>query len=200
MPARPAGAGLVSSGRACPGPDAACCRAGKIFLPEGQYRAVIRFLDLHGPGGAEGRAAAIAEFTSRCEPHAGFWLYDQEERCQFLEGQDRCGLSGTGVRPVECLWWPLHVYDQDGQLGVHAATWCCTQAAASAGASVAGLVAESAEETGLALIRAFRRVYPGRPGPRLLAIGDQAGAAGTWAGDGGRGPGPVPVNQAGQGR
>jgi hypothetical protein len=156
-------------GAACQSADAACCRQGKIFLPEGQYRAIVRYLTVHLAD-----AGAVAEFTGRCERHDGFWLYDQRDRCQFLAADSTCGLFGTGVRPLECLWWPLHVYPgPDGRLGVNAATWCCTAGAAAAGGGMhADLVEDSAGETGHALIRAFRQVYPGRPGPLLRVLED----------------------------
>ena len=154
-------------GAACQSQEAACCKEGKIFLPEGQYQAICRYLQTHECSST----TALQEFQERCEQHDGFWLYDQRARCQFLGPQNRCGLYATGVRPLECLWWPLHAYLGDGgQVEVRSATWCCTAAAAAAGQVHAELVEESAEQTGVELIRRFREVYPGRPGPLLRVI------------------------------
>jgi Fe-S-cluster containining protein len=154
-------------GHACQDAGAACCKQGKIFLPEGQHRAISRFLA--GWAGLED----LAVFEARLEHHDGFALYDQQDRCQFLDQASRCRLYATGVRPLECLWWPLHVYaEPGGDLGVHAATWCCAAAAAATSPAHAAMVAESAEETGPDLIRRFRETYPGRPGPLLRTLDD----------------------------
>jgi Fe-S-cluster containining protein len=161
-------------GAACRSQDAACCKQGKIFLPEGQYRTIIRWIALSGGDTPFDRAAALTEFEERCDHRDGYVLYNQQDRCQFLGEDNRCGLYGTGARPLECLWWPLHVYAGDGgQLEIRSASWCCTAAAAATQDVHVDLVAEDAEITGHDLIRRYRAVYPGRPGP-LLRILDTA--------------------------
>jgi len=144
---------------ACQECSAACCRKGKLFLPEREYLAIRRYL-------AEFSQADIDEFDARCTKQDGFRLYDQQTKCQFLDEMNLCRLHTKGVKPSECFWWPFHVYAAaDGELEIRLSTSCCDGfKAVSDPLPFTNQIALQAGEIGFDLLRTFRKFYAGSYG------------------------------------
>ena len=142
---------------ACQATCSSCCKKGKIFLPDQQFQAIRDWVIANSP-------AELGEFDVRSEKFDGFYLYDQQDSCQFLDESDLCRLHTQGVKPRECFWWPLHVYTkaEDASLEIRASTSCCTayQHINSESPCVNDVEAES-RTLGAELINRFRSVYPG---------------------------------------
>jgi|GEM_PF-1066228 len=141
---------------ACQATCSSCCKKGKIFLPEEQYNLIKDWAEKSSPD-------ELDEFKNRSERFDGFFLYDQRDRCQFLDGENLCRLHNEGVKPRECFWWPLHVYTQDeGKFEVRASTSCCSafKHLNQESPYVSEVQAES-EAIGAIIIKKFREVYPG---------------------------------------
>jgi len=133
-----------------------CCKKGKIFLPDAQYDAICDWLERNS-------AAELGEFRDRCEHFDGFHLYDQKNKCQFLDAENLCRLHTQGVKPRECFWWPLHVYmTGERKLEIRASTSCCDafQHLRKDSPYVDEVQAET-EFLGSDIIERFRSVYPG---------------------------------------
>lgn len=142
--------------QACQATCSSCCKKGKIFLPDAEYQAISDWVRENSPGELE-------EFEKRSEKFDGFYLYDQQECCQFLDGANLCRLHTQGVKPRECFWWPLHVYaGEKGELDIRVSTSCCLayQHIDAESPAVDALEAES-RKLGGALIERFRAEYPG---------------------------------------
>jgi len=141
---------------ACQATRAACCRKGLLFLPLPEYHRIRHWLARNEPAG-------LAEFEARCQPHEGFFLYDQKDSCQFLDGRALCRLHEAGVKPSECFWWPFHVYcAADGRLEIRLSTSCCQgHQYFQPGLPFVALVEAQARDLGGAVIREFRRHYAG---------------------------------------
>jgi len=142
---------------ACQSTCSSCCKKGKIFLPDDQYQAIRNWVIQNSP-------AELEEFESRSQKHDGFYLYDQQEICQFLDQTDLCRLHTQGVKPRECFWWPLHVYTGEKQenLEIRASTSCCTAYQhLPSDSPYVDVVEEESKRLGDDLIRKFRKVYPG---------------------------------------
>jgi len=140
----------------CQATCSSCCKKGKIFLPDQQYQAILEWLLNHSP-------QEIGEFEARSEKFDGFYLYDQQDSCQFLDQADLCRLHTHGVKPRECFWWPLHIYTTENtDLDIRASTSCC-EAYKHLGADSAYVdaVESEVEQLGVDLVRKFRAVYPG---------------------------------------
>jgi Fe-S-cluster containining protein len=146
----------VPLAEACQQACSKCCCHGKIFLPAVEFEKISAWLEQHSPGD-------LAEFRSRMEAHDGFHLYEQGTRCQFLDDKNLCRLHVPGVKPRECFWWPLHVFDVgDGQLEVQVSTECCSAwRQVEKEPRLAQAVAAEVDELGKDLIKKFRKVYPG---------------------------------------
>jgi hypothetical protein len=141
---------------ACQKTCSSCCKKGKIFLPNAQHGAICEWLGNNLPDEAE-------EFRSRCEDFNEFFLYDQKDRCQFLDNQNLCRLHDAGVKPRECFWWPLHVYVNDDRcLEIRASTSCCEAFKLLNRDSVfVTEVQTEMEVLGAPMIERFRSAYPG---------------------------------------
>jgi hypothetical protein len=142
--------------QACQATCSSCCKKGKIFLPDAQYLAIRDWVQKNSPG-------EIEEFESRSEKFDGFYLYDQQDICQFLDERDLCRLHTQGVKPRECFWWPLHVYTGEGDnLDIRVSTSCCTAYQnLSADSPYVDSIERESKQLGDSLIRRFRNVYPG---------------------------------------
>ncbi len=140
---------------ACQNCAASCCKKGLLFLPAHEHARISDWL--HANGRSE-----LSEFLSRAKPHEGFFLYDQQERCQFLDEQNLCRLHPIGIKPTECFWWPFHVYSEGEALAIRLSTSCCDgYKEFRAGLPFLDIIEEQAKQIGLTLIRAFRKVYSG---------------------------------------
>lgn len=144
---------LAASCQAC---AAACCRKGQLFLPDDEYEAIRSHLLRHNPG-------ELGEFERRCTRYERFRLYDQQEKCQFLDEANLCRLHTQGVKPSECFWWPFHVYVAgDGMPEIRLSTSCCEGfKAVSDPQPFTNAIEQQAREMGYDLLREFRRVYAG---------------------------------------
>ncbi len=131
---------------------------GRLFLPRGEYEAICRHLARTAP-------EALPEFQKRAEDHGSFLLYDQKDRCQFLDEANLCRLHPLGLKPSECFWWPYHVYvGSAGRLEVRLFTACCDGYKSHGPHSpYPRLIERRVAEIGHEVVRAFRRVYPGKP-------------------------------------
>jgi Fe-S-cluster containining protein len=104
---------------ACQSKCASCCCKGMIFLPENEFQAIKQWVSNKSP-------ADLSEFEQRTKMFDGFRLYDQKDRCQFLDQGNLCRLHSQGVKPTECFWWPFHVYAaSDKSLEIRLSTSCC---------------------------------------------------------------------------
>jgi hypothetical protein len=141
---------------ACQATCSSCCKKGKIFLPDQQFQAIRHWVLENSP-------SELGEFDARSEKFDGFYLYDQQDICQFLDKEDLCRLHTEGVKPRECFWWPLHVYKGEKEnLEIRASTSCCTAFQHLPGDSpYVDVVEEESRQLGDSLIRKFRDVYPG---------------------------------------
>lgn len=150
--------------KSCMSTCAACCKKGRLFLPLGEFQSMIDWLRRKAPGEEE-------EFVARCEAHDGFLLYDQQERCGFLDDGNLCRLHDDGVKPTECLAWPFHIYGEEGRdLEIRYSTSCC-----SAHEHIEGNPADSRDYAeGLfssydeEQVREFRAIYGGSYGTKPL--------------------------------
>jgi Fe-S-cluster containining protein len=147
----------------CQESNAACCRKGKLFIPESEYTHIANWILNNSPD-------ELKEFQSRLEVFDGFYLYDQQDTCQFLDRHALCRLHTSHVKPSECFWWPLHVYKSDtGELEIKAANYCCLAAVEiTKETHHVDLMEKQARHIGLHLITAFRNVYPGAPKDKVL--------------------------------
>lgn len=141
---------------ACQKTCSSCCKKGKIFLPFAQYDSICEWGDKHSP-------AEMEEFRARSERFEDFYLYDQKDRCQFLDPSDLCRLHNRGVKPRECFWWPLHVYvGESSTMEIRASTSCCdAYKLLNENSPYVDEVQAEAEGLGSSMIEKFRSVYPG---------------------------------------
>jgi hypothetical protein len=155
--------------KSCMANASSCCCKGQIFLPSNEVEAIREWLRTRSE-------AEQAEFE-RCldENHDGFALFDQETRCQFLDAANLCRLHNEGVKPTECYWWPLHVYDNERQqLEIRISESCCGAHHCLDGSRAEESEAEldkieaRARTIGLDVIRRFREAYRGSYSSRKL--------------------------------
>ena len=141
---------------ACRTQCAACCRRGVIFLPESEYQALRQWVVNNAP-------ADLPALEARTKQFDEFRLYDQKDRCQFLDERNDCRLHAEGVKPGECFWWPFHVFiAADGGLEIRMSTTCCEGFRHyTPGLPFLDQVEAQARAIGYARLRAFRAVFPG---------------------------------------
>ena len=127
-----------------------------MFLPEPEYQAIHAWAAAHSPWD-------VPELERRSQDFDGFRLYDQENRCQFLDEHQACRLHKEGVKPTECFWWPFHVFAAaDGALEIRLFQACCDAYKHYVpGLPMLEIIEAQARKIGLATIRSFRQVYPG---------------------------------------
>lgn len=145
---------------ACQQCGAACCKMGKIFLPPVEHERIRRHVAALG-------AEAEAEFAERTTDHGYFFLYDQRNRCQFLDERNLCRLHNLGLKPSECFWWPYHVFPGEGPSGLELRvfTGCCDgHKADHPDSPYHQLIESQAAKFGFDVIRKFREVYAGGKG------------------------------------
>ncbi|MDR2674076.1 MAG: hypothetical protein LBC18_04200 [Opitutaceae bacterium] len=167
--AHPAGAAQPSAGSfnaklslSCQAKASACCKKGLLFMPAEEVSAIDRFISASHDG------AALDEFHSRLKKHEGFFLYNQQNACQFLDAGNLCLLHGKGIKPRECFWWPYHVYfDTTGKMVIAISKTCCDawkhhepEIAAQFCDDIEDCVNGCGEET----VRRFRDAYAGSYG------------------------------------
>ena len=148
---------------ACQECHAACCRKGLLFMPKEEHAAIAAFLKSGDPQSA-------AEFFSRSKQYPQFWLYDQMDRCQFLDDNDHCKLHSLGLKPSECFWWPYHIYRApDGGFEIRLSTSCCDGHKAHSDSSpYPRWIVHKSNSIGLDVIAEFRQVYRGSYESRLI--------------------------------
>jgi len=127
-----------------------------IFLPENQYQALRLWVVEKAP-------VDLPELEARTTTFAEFRMYDQKDRCQFLDGRNHCRLHAEGVKPDECFWWPFHVFSAaDGGLEIRMSTTCCDGFRYyTPGLPFLDQIESQAKRIGYARLRAFRGVFPG---------------------------------------
>ena len=111
-----------------------------------------------------------ARFSGNLRAEEGFYLFDQENSCMFLDSANLCLLHVQGVKPQECFVWPVHVYV--GTLGdaqIRVSTTCCEgyKFITAESPSVAACE-EYAKRIGHARLARFREVYGGSYGNRFV--------------------------------
>jgi hypothetical protein len=134
----------------------ACCKKGKIFIPAAEHAAIKRWLAKNSPGD-------LKEFSMRSDERGSFFLYDQKDRCQFLDASELCRLHREGIKPRECFWWPLHAYVGDSQtVEIRVSTSCCPAYLQINDASPCLDSVEADIRTlGFDIVHEFRQIYPG---------------------------------------
>ena len=151
---------LAKACRAC---HSACCKKGLLFITDAEHAAIAASLASTDPTG-------LAEFLARCTHCHGFHLYDQKERCQFLDAQDYCRLHVSKLKPTECFWWPYNIYKTDGRFEIRISTSCCDGHKAHSDTSpYPRWIAHKANAIGLDVISAFRDAYKGSYENRLIS-------------------------------
>ncbi len=148
---------------ACQAACAACCCKGKIFLPDAEYERIHEWIQENSVGDLE-------EFNLRSEALDGFHLYNQKDRCQFLDKQNLCRLHDKGIKPRECFWWPLHIYKgEDVGLEIRVSTSCCdAHNVISPSSPLVSSLKNEADHLGRELIRRFRDAYSGSYDGKLI--------------------------------
>lgn len=107
---------LADSCMAC---ASSCCKKGLLLLLPEEKDQIESWIKDKNPD-------LLQRFTTNLKDEQEFYLFDQEDRCMFLEGNNLCVLHSDGVKPQECFVWPLHVYL--GNLGnpeIRVSTSCC---------------------------------------------------------------------------
>jgi hypothetical protein len=97
--------------KACQSCRSACCKKGRILLLDQEYQNLKTYAARHASG--------LHEFMVRTQKHNGFHLYDQRERCQFLDKNNLCPLHDLDIKPRECFWWPYHIFLQSSPSNRH---------------------------------------------------------------------------------
>ncbi len=99
---------------ACRSRGSKCCKSGTFLLKPWEYESIERWV------AANGTAGDLRELHDRMSG----MVYDQRQRCQFLDGRDLCRLHVYGVKPLECWFWPLHTAEDGDHVEVSVATCC----------------------------------------------------------------------------
>lgn len=133
---------------------AACCKKGKLFITEEEFFKIQSW--------ATANQSDAGEFRGRCSAYPGFFLYDQQESCQFLDDKNLCKLHEPQVKPTECFWWPLHVYQNEDHLEIRASSSCCDAfRALDDRHPYVDHIEEQAGKIGSGLLRELRKKYAG---------------------------------------
>lgn len=141
---------------------------GLLFMPDKEYLVIVKWLQDKSPNELE-------EFKARCKKYDGFYLYDQQQACQFLDNKNLCRLHEDKVKPTECYWWPLHVYiGDDNCLDIRVSTSCCDgYKFIDNKSSVIEDIKMVVEKLGQEIFRKFRSKYQGSYNNRsILKIPD----------------------------
>ena len=157
---------------ACDAAGAACCKSGSIFLTLAEHAAIA----LHCAVDAD--PALAAAFHDRASLHGGFAMLEQRDACMFLDSRDRCTLHERGLKPRECHWWPLHVYQESDsgapRMAVCLADYCCAGVGSTRDAQL--MAARYADEMRAVLpaLQGFRAVFPGSaPRRHVMWVDDE---------------------------
>lgn len=148
---------------ACQSACSACCCKGLLFLPDEEYEEICSWLGKNSPG-------ELKSFVSRSKKYSGFYLYDQKDRCQFLDSNNLCRLHKDKVKPSECYWWPLHVYtNPKGSFEIRVSTSCCEgYKHLNSKSTILNEIQKASMNFGPEIIRNFRNVYRGSYKNKLL--------------------------------
>jgi len=104
---------------ACMSCASSCCKKGLLFLLPEEKLQIENWIKLHKPIWME-------RFSKNLKPEEGFYLFDQEDSCMFLDEKNLCVLHKDGAKPQECFVWPLHVYlGKMGNPEIRVSTTCC---------------------------------------------------------------------------
>jgi hypothetical protein len=104
---------------ACMACASSCCKKGLLFLLPEEKEQMETWVKLHKPHWLE-------RFVKNLKQEDGFYLFDQEDSCMFLDNKNLCLLHKEGVKPQECFVWPLHVYlGPMGMPEIRVSTTCC---------------------------------------------------------------------------
>lgn len=104
---------------ACMACASSCCKKGLLFLLPEEKEQMEKWVKLNRPDWSE-------RFAKNLRQEEGFYLFDQEDSCMFLDEKNLCLLHNNGVKPQECFVWPLHVYlGSMGAPEIRVSTTCC---------------------------------------------------------------------------
>lgn len=144
---------LASACQAC---SASCCKKGLLFMLPEEKRQIDDWILENSPNELE-------PFHSKLEDCGNFYLFDQEDSCQFLDERNLCRLHDDGVKPTECFIWPAHLYVGNlGDLEVRVSDSCCEGFKfISSTHTVIDSVENLAHHAGYERILDFRRKYAG---------------------------------------
>jgi len=141
---------------ACQACAASCCKKGLLFMLPEEKQQIEEWIIRESP-------AELAPFRSKLENCGDFYLFDQEDSCQFLDDRNLCRLHADGVKPTECFIWPAHIYVGNmGDLEVRVSDNCCDGFKfISSSHAIIDSVESLAHRAGYERILAFRGKYGG---------------------------------------
>lgn len=149
--------------KACMDCASSCCKKGLLFLLPEEKLQIENWVKLHKPEWLE-------RFLKNLKQESGFFLFDQEDSCMFLDRRNLCVLHNDGVKPQECFVWPLHVYL--GNLGnpeIRVSTTCCEgYKFVNKQSPSVDACKDYASQIGHDRLARFREVYGGSYGNTLL--------------------------------
>lgn len=155
----------IKLAEACQNSCAACCKHGQLLVFNDEFDRIITWIKIYSP-------AEESEFRARCRQYDGFYLYDQQVSCQFLDASNLCRLHVAGVKPMECFWWPIHVYQGErDNLEIRVSTSCCEAYRHITNEStLLNDVKQVLAERGFDIFRRFRSAYKGGYENRLVEV------------------------------
>lgn len=154
---------------ACQACASSCCKKGLLLLLPEEKDQIEDWLARKSP-------VELDSFRAKLQDCGDFFLFDQEDSCQFLDDHNLCRLHVDGVKPTECFIWPAHVYVGNlGDLEVRISNSCCEGFKYISPGHPAIDSAESlARRAGYERMVAFRAKYGGSYGhlpTRVIDIG-----------------------------
>lgn len=154
---------------ACQACASSCCKKGLLFLLPEEKDQIEEWIRAKSPN-------ELDSFRTKLEDCGDFFLFDQEDSCQFLDDRNLCRLHVDGVKPTECFIWPAHVYVGNlGDLEVRISNSCCEGFKyISVGHPAIDSAESLARRAGYERMLAFRAKYGGSYGhlpTRVIDIG-----------------------------
>jgi len=151
---------------ACQKNGSACCKLGQLFMTTDEHAAIVKWLSINSP-------EELGVFKARARRLEGFFLYDQGNRCQFLDEQELCRLHADKVKPAECFWWPLHVYRNpiSAALEIRISTSCCEgHSCVRISDGIVDDIRNECKIIGTEVIHRFRDEYKGSYDNKFIAL------------------------------
>lgn len=143
--------------------QSSCCKKGLLFLLPEEKNQIENWLRINQPEWFE-------HFSENLKSEEGFYLFDQEDSCMFLDKNNLCLLHNDGVKPKECFVWPLHIYlGNMGNPEIRVSTTCCEGYKFVTKDSPSVRACEDyASDIGHDRLSRFREIYGGSYGNTLL--------------------------------